>query len=98
MLKLLDFDKDFEIHSNTSDFVIGRVLVQDWRLVVFESKKLNDMEQRWPTHEKEMRVVNHYFKTWGHYISSKDVEVWTDNVTLKYFTTQPKLLSKQVKW
>ncbi len=24
--------------------------------------------------------------------------VWTDNVTLKYFATQPKLLSKQVKW
>jgi hypothetical protein len=23
MLKLLDFDKDFEIHSNASDFVIG---------------------------------------------------------------------------
>ncbi len=24
--------------------------------------------------------------------------VWTDNVTLKYFTTQPKLSSKQVRW
>ncbi len=24
--------------------------------------------------------------------------VWTDNVTLKYFATQPKLSSKQVKW
>jgi hypothetical protein len=98
MLKLPDFDKDFEIHSNTYDFAIGGVLVQDWKLVVFESKKLSDMEQRWPTHEKEMRVVIHCFKTWGHYISSKDVVVWTDNVTLKYFTTQPKLLSKQVKW
>ncbi len=24
--------------------------------------------------------------------------VWTDNVTLKYFTIQPKLSSKQVRW
>jgi len=24
--------------------------------------------------------------------------VWTDNVTLKYFSTQPKLSSKQVRW
>ncbi len=24
--------------------------------------------------------------------------VWTDNVTLKYFTTQPKLSSKQQRW
>ncbi len=40
----------------------------------------------------------HCFKTWGHYIGSKDVVVWTDNVTMKYFATQPKLSSKQVRW
>jgi len=98
MLKLPDFDKDFEIHSDASDFVIGRVLVQEGRLVVFKSKKLSETERRWPTHEKEMWVVIHCFKTWGHYIGSKDVAVWTDNVTLKYFATQPKLSSKQVRW
>jgi hypothetical protein len=26
------------------------------------------------------------------------VVVWIDNVTLKYFVTQPKLSSKQVRW
>jgi len=98
MLKLLDFDKDFEIHSDASDFAIGGVLVQEGRSVAFESKKLNEIERRWPTHEKEMWAVIHYLKTWGHYISSKDVVVWIDNVTLKYFATQPKLSSKQVKW
>ncbi len=66
--------------------------------MAFESKKLSETEQRWPTHEKEMWVVIHCFKTWGHYIGSKDVVVWTDNVTLKYFATQPKLSSKQVRW
>jgi hypothetical protein len=43
-------------------------------------------------------AVIHCLKTWGHYIGSKDVVVWTDNVTLKYFAFQPKLSSKQVKW
>ncbi len=56
------------------------------------------MERRWPTHEKEMWAVIHCLKTWGHYIGSKDVVVWTNNVTLKYFATQPKLSSKQVRW
>ncbi len=42
VLKLLDFDKDFEIHSDAYDFAIGRVLVQDGRPMVFESKKLNE--------------------------------------------------------
>jgi hypothetical protein len=44
-----------------------------------------------------MWAVIHCLKTWGHYIGSKDVVVWTDNVTLKNFVTQPKLSSKQVR-
>jgi hypothetical protein len=91
VLKLPDFDKDFEIHFDAFDLAIRGVLVQDGRSMVFESKKLNNMKQRWPTHEKEMWATIHYFKTWGHYISSKDVVVWIDNITLKYFTIQPKL-------
>jgi len=44
MLKLPDFDKDFEIHSDASDFVMGRVLVQNGRPVAFQSKKLSETE------------------------------------------------------
>jgi hypothetical protein len=98
VLKLPDFDKESEIHPDASDFAIKGILVQDEKTMAFESKKLNEIKQRWPTHEKEMWVVIHYFKTWGHYIGSKDVVVWIDNVTLKYFTIQPKLSSKQVRW
>jgi hypothetical protein len=54
------FDKDFEIHFNAFDFSIGGVLMQDGRLVAFESKK-------------KMWAMIHCFKTWGHYIGSKDV-------------------------
>jgi hypothetical protein len=63
VLKLPDFDKDFEIHSDASDFAIGGILVQDGRLVAFENKKLNMTERRWPTHEKEMWAVVHCLKT-----------------------------------
>jgi hypothetical protein len=54
MLKLPNFDKDFEIHYDASDFVIRRVLVQNGRAMVFKSKKLSEMKQRCPIHEKEM--------------------------------------------
>jgi hypothetical protein len=97
MLKLPDFDKDFEIHFDAFDFATGRILVQGGRLVAFESKKLSETERRWLTHEKEMWAVIHCLKIWDHYIGSKDVVVWIDNVTLKYFAAQPKLSSKQVR-
>jgi hypothetical protein len=64
MLKLPNFDKDFEIHSDTSNFAIRGILVQDGRLMALENKKLNNTEQKWLTHEKEMWVVIHCFKTW----------------------------------
>jgi hypothetical protein len=91
VLKLFDFDKDFEIHFDASNFAIGGVLVQDGRLVAFNSKTLNETKRRQPIHEKEMWVMIHCFKTWGHYIGSKDVMVWTSNFTLEFVTTQPKL-------
>ncbi len=97
MLKLLNFDKDFEIHSDASNFAIKGVLMQDGRPVAFESKKLNETKRRWPTHEKEMWAMIHCLKTWGHYIGSKDVGVWTDNVSLIYFATEPKLSLKQMR-
>ncbi len=94
VLKLPDFDKDFEIHFDAFDFAIGGVLVQEGKPMAFESKKLSEMKRRWPIHEKEMWAMIHCLKTWGHYIGSKDVVVWTDNVILKYFAIQPKLSLK----
>jgi len=39
MLKLLDFNKDFEIHFDASNFAIGRVLVQNGRLLHSKAKR-----------------------------------------------------------
>jgi hypothetical protein len=59
VLKLLDFDKDFEIHFDAFGFAIGWILVQNGKPMAFESKKLSKMKWRWLTHEKEMWVVIH---------------------------------------
>jgi hypothetical protein len=49
VLKLPDFDKDFEIHFDAFNFAIGGILMQDGRPVAFESKKLSKIERKWPT-------------------------------------------------
>ena len=38
VLKFPEFKEPFEVHTDASDFVIGRVLMQEGRLVAFESK------------------------------------------------------------
>jgi hypothetical protein len=40
MLKFLNFTKSFEIHIDTSAFIIGGVLKQEGHLITFETKKL----------------------------------------------------------
>ncbi len=71
VLKLPDFNKDFEMHSDASNFVIGGVLMQDGRPMAFESKKLSETKRRWSTHEKKMWAMIHCLKTWGHYMAPK---------------------------
>ncbi len=46
VLKLFDFDKDFEIYFDASDFTIGRILVQDGKLVLFENQKVGRNEAK----------------------------------------------------
>jgi hypothetical protein len=45
MLKLIDFDKDFEIHFDASDFAIGGILVRDGRPVEGQWKAIYIQKQ-----------------------------------------------------
>ena len=54
VLKFLEFKKLFEVHTGALNFAILGVLMQEGRPLAFESKKLLDVERRWPIHEKEM--------------------------------------------
>ena len=62
VLRYPDFEKEFEVHTDVSGFVIGGVLMQDGHPIAFESKKLTDSQLRWPTHEKELFAVVHCLK------------------------------------
>ena len=51
IVKLPDFELPFEVHTDASDKAIGGVLVQEGHPLAFESRKLNDVEQRYSTHK-----------------------------------------------
>ena len=98
VLALPDFSKPFEIHTDASDFAIGGVLMQEGHPIAYESRKLNEAEQRYSAHEKEMTAVVHCLRTWRHYLLGAHFVVKTDNVATTYFQTQKKLSAKQARW
>ncbi|RVW60334.1 Transposon Tf2-2 polyprotein [Vitis vinifera] len=81
-----------------SDRALGGVLVQEGHLVAFESRKLNNAEQRYSTHEKEMTAVVHCLQQWRHYLLGSIFTVVTDNVANTFFKTQKKLSLRQARW
>lgn len=68
VLRLLGFDRSFEVHINASDKAISRVLIQVGHLVAFKGKKLNNTKQKYLTHEKEMIMIVYYLGIWKVYL------------------------------
>ena len=68
ILRFPDLEFPFEVHTNASNKALGGVLVQEGHPVAFKSWKLDEGEQRYNTHEKEMTTVIHCLETWKHYL------------------------------
>ncbi|GMI83616.1 hypothetical protein HRI_002030900 [Hibiscus trionum] len=98
VLALPDHSKQFVIHTDASDYVIGGVLMQEGHPIAFGSRKLNNIERRYTVQEKEMTAVIHCLRTWRHYILGSRFVVFTDNSAISYFLTQKKLSPKQARW
>jgi len=43
---------------------------------------------------KKLYTIVYYLKTWQHYLGTHKIKVFMDNISLKYFETQPKALAK----
>ena len=61
---------------------------------------LNEIEQNYEIHDKEMLAVIHCLEAWRHFLkrSQSKFEVWTDHKNLEYFMSNQKLNHRQVRW
>ena len=98
-------DYPFLLYTDSSDFAIGGVLMQDQdqgqgpRPVGYYSRKLNNAERKYTVHDREALAQIYGLKTWRHLImGAPRSTVYTDNTPLKYLQTQPRLNPRQARW
>ena len=54
---MVDPHKPFVVETDASGTAVGAVLLQDGRLVAYESKKLNDAQRNYSAYERELLLL-----------------------------------------
>ncbi|MCO5577599.1 hypothetical protein L7F22_031430 [Adiantum nelumboides] len=98
VLVLPDLSKSFVVQCDACGNSIGVVLMQNGRVVAYESRILSDTEKTYQIYEKELLAVIHALSSWKHYLLGADFVVQTDHQTLRYFLTQAKLSEQHMRW
>jgi hypothetical protein len=97
-----DWERPFTVTTDASDFAIGAVLSQgeglDCRPVSFLSRKMNEAETHYETHDRELLGVVYALRKWRHYLHGSRTTVVTDNWPTKFITTKPTLTPRQARW
>jgi hypothetical protein len=73
-------------------------LIQEGQVVCYESKKLNEHEQNYATHDLELSAIVHALKMWRHYLLGRRFILMTDHFGMKYFFNHPRLNASKSKW
>jgi hypothetical protein len=88
--------------TDASIIAVGGVLMQDdgqgERPIAYESRKLNDVESRYPVHEQELLAIIVCLRTWRCYLEGMNFIIRTDHKSLEHIPTQKHLSRRMVRW
>ena len=100
-----DIDKKMRMEVDASDYAMGGVLSMEygdglWRPVAFLSKSLNETEQNYEIHDKEILAIIRGLEAWRYLLEGAQYkfEIWTDHKNLEYFMKAQKLNQRQARW
>jgi hypothetical protein len=98
VLKIVDPEADFLVCTDACKEGLGGVLMQEGSVVCYESRKLNEHEANYVTHDLELAAIVHALKMWRHYLLGRKFVLMTDHCGLRYLFDQPKLNARQARW
>jgi hypothetical protein len=68
ILNVPDMDADFLVCTYASKEVLGRVYMQDGRVIAYISRELRRHEENYAMHDLELLVIVYALKVWRHYL------------------------------
>ena len=91
VLILPEGTKCFVVYSDTSQLVLGCVLLQHGMVKHYASRQLKVHERNYPTHDLELEAVMFALKIWRHNLYVVHVDVFTDHKSPQYVFTKKEL-------
>lgn len=64
VLSIADPNKNYVVCTDASKEGVGGVLMQEGKVIAYESRKLKEHEQKYSAYDLELAVVIHALKMW----------------------------------
>ena len=84
LLSYPDFNKVFEIYTDTNHLQLGAVISQKGKSIAFYSRKLNPVQTRYTTTEKEFLSIIETLKEFRNILLDHKIKIYIDYKNLTY--------------
>ena len=97
-----DWNNEFEIICDASDYAMGDVLGQKidkmFRVICYASKTFNEAQENYSTTEKEMLAMVFACENFRPYILGSHVIIHTDHAAIKYLMAKKEAKPRLIRW
>jgi hypothetical protein len=84
MMEIIDPHKDFLVCTDDFKEGLRGVLMQEGNVIYYESRKLNEHETNYVTHDLELAPIVHALKMWRNYLLGRKFVLMTDHSGMRY--------------
>nr|GEU37229.1 putative reverse transcriptase domain-containing protein [Tanacetum cinerariifolium] len=98
ILALPKGSENFIVYCDASHKGLGAVLMQNKKVIAYDSWQLKIHEKNYTTHDLELGAVVFALKMWRHYLYGTRCIVFTDHKSLQHILDQKELNMRQQRW
>jgi hypothetical protein len=84
LLTFPDFNKEFHIYTDASDFQLGSVIMQENKPIAFYSRKMNSAQRNYTTGEQELLSIVETLREFRNILFGQKLIIHTDHKNIVY--------------